>query len=74
MSAATVNTTADVTAEANADATATASATNKTWILKIKWKWCARNTRGPLAAVNDYYHRARRCFTSLSSPQLLFFL
>ncbi len=53
MSAATA--TADVTAETNADTTATIPLLLiKHVSLKEKWQWRARNTRGSLAAVNDY--------------------
>ena len=49
-------------------ATANASAANKTWIFKRKLAVVSqkyyRHTRGSLAAVNDYCHRAGGCFSS----------
>ncbi len=53
-------------------ATATVSAAKKTWIFKRKMAVMAGNTRGSLAAVNNYCHQASRWFQSVSVSSLPF--
>ena len=56
---------------ATADANVTASAANKTWIFKRKVQWLVGNTRGSLAAVYDYCHRAGEFFRLTTAIFLL---
>ena len=53
--------------------TATAGAANKIWIFKRKMAFVNKNTRGSLAAINDYYHLTGGCFPSIYGLPLPFF-